>query len=138
MLRCQCAILAEHIRPGLRNTFDILGVFDRIFARGLPIRHRRMALAILLVANGEDDLGKHSIVLRCLSPTGQLLLEQHTSFDLKPEAGNWLGSARFAFQFDEMLLPEYGRYQLRVDVDGLEVASHRLMVTPENAAEGTA
>jgi len=133
MLRSQYAILAEHFRIGQSGTFDLLGVFDRIFAGGIPAQHRQMVLVVLLVASSEDNLGPHEFVLQWTAPSGKLLAEQRSTFVVKPEAGTWLGSARLIFEFQNLVLPEVGKYRFRIQVDGVEVAEHVLSVALKNA-----
>ena len=135
MLRCQYALLSEFVREGQRNTLDVLGIFDRIFVRSLPSQREQLALVFLLVADSEDDLGKHPFRLRFLTPGGKLIFEQSSTFEVRAEAGTWLGSARLLFRIRSVPLTEHGKYRFRLDVDGEEIADHPLTVAPENAAK---
>jgi len=85
-------------------------------------------VAALLTTNSEDDLGKHELQFRCVRPTGQPLFEQQGGFDLKPQGGSWLATARLIFQMQGMPLPDWGKYVFTIMVDGAPVASHPLTV----------
>lgn len=129
MLRCQYAILAEQARPGLENTFDIFGIFDRLWVGGaFPAGHRQLSVVFLVVTDSEDDLGKHTFCLRFMAPGGQRLSEQRSEFVLKPDGGTFLGSTRLLFNFQMVVFPRSGKYDFVLDIDGRVIANHPLTV----------
>jgi hypothetical protein len=134
MLRSQYALLAEFAREGTSGKFDILGVFDRVFAKRIPAVHPRMVLVFLLVAESEDDLGKKKRVrLRLTAPSGQVLLEQTGSMDVKPAGGTSLAGNRLIFEIANLALPGMGKYRFQLDVDGVTVAEVPFSVAPAPA-----
>lgn len=127
-MRAQYTLLCDDVRPSLNGTNDFLGAFDRITAPKVPAIHRRMTLAILLVADNEDGLGRHTFVLRVEDPKGNKMFEQTGAFQTRAEAGTWMGSARLQFAFEGFPLPIAGKYWFRLLVDGEQVTTHPLSV----------
>ena len=129
MIRCQYAILAEYAREGTSGKIDILGAFDRVFAKTCPAQHGHCVLLFLLVADTEDALGKQkSMRLTFETPSGKLVMEQQGPITVMPSGGTWLASARLVFEMVNLPLPVFGKYLFRLQVDGEEVATHPLSV----------
>jgi hypothetical protein len=130
MLKLQYALLAEHQREGQRGTYDLLGVFDRVFASSLPAQHARMVFVVQLVTMSEDDLGKHSMRMIAKAPSGRVITEVRGDMHIKAEGGTWLGSGRLNFQMEGFPMMEYGRHAFIIEIDGKHVADHFLSVVP--------
>lgn len=130
MIRCQYFLIGDDFRQGMNGTFDILGIFDRIYAPKLPGIHRRLAVIMFVVSDDEPDLGKKSFRFTINGPGGKQLLEQKGTLQLKPEGGSWFSTARLVLQFEGFPLPEYGKYVFTFEVEGVIVGTHPLTVTP--------
>ncbi len=128
MLRAQSTLLCEFARPGQNGSFDFLGVFDRIIAQSVPAQHRSLAFVVQLISENEDGLGKRDATIQCLRPGGVKLLEQKVRMNIKPDGGTWLGAAKVVFNIQGLPLPEYGRYEFRLLVDGQVVATQPFTV----------
>ena len=131
MIKAQYAMIVEHFREGTRGKVDLLGQFDRIFARQIPAAHQQLVFVALLVTDSEDDLGRHRVQFSCRRPTNQPLFEQQGEIDLKPLGGSWLSTARMVFQLQGFPLPDWGKYVFTLAVDGVDVAKHPLTVVRE-------
>ena len=130
MIRSQFTLIAEFQREGDKGKVDFLGIFDRIFASAVPAQHRNLVFVVLLVTDDEPDLGKKQMRFTIVRPNRELLLEQRGEVDFKPGGGSWLASARLAFALQGMPVPEYGKYRFVLELNGREVTSHPLTVTP--------
>lgn len=130
MIRPQYVLIAEYQREGQGGKLDLLGVFDRIYAPAVPAQHRNLVFVALLVTDDEPDLGKRPMRFTVTRPTGEVLVEQRGEIDFKPGGGTWLASSRVGFELQGMPLPEYGKYRFLLELNGKEVASHTLSVTP--------
>lgn len=135
MLRAQYVLLAEHAREGQRGTLDYLGVFDRLYAKGLPAQHEQLVFVALLVCDTEDDLGKHTFTLTLTSPSGKPAFEHQGAFDIKPEAGTWLGSGRLVFTVRGLPLTELGKYLFVLTIDNKVRFEHPLTVAFQSPAK---
>lgn len=127
-LKAQYAIIGEHVRDGANGTFDILGVFDRVFAPAVPARHQRLVFVVQLVTTTEDGLGKQPFRMTVYRPNGKKHAEVSGQINVKAEGGTWLGTARINVNMDGIPLPEYGKYRFVVEVNGEEIADHPLTV----------
>ena len=132
-IKAQYALIVEHFREGTHGKVDLLGQFDRVFAPQVPGAHHQLVVVALLTTDTEDDLGKHQLQFRCVRPTGQPLFEQQGEFELKPQGGSWLATARLIFQMQGMPLPDWGKYLFTITVDGAQLASHPLTVVRQQA-----
>ncbi len=130
-MKAQYTVICEHHRPGQRGTFDMLGLFDRLFAPYVPVQHRSLTLIVLVVTDDEPDLGKHNFRFRVVRPTGAPLFEQQGGFALRPEAGTWLATARLAFEFNGLIFPDFGKYVFELEVGGVTVATHPLTLVQQ-------
>ena len=128
MLKAQSTLLCEYARPGQNGSFDFLGVFDRIISPSVPAQHRSLAFVVQLVCENEDGLGKREATILCLRPGGVPLLEQKVPMHIKADGGTWLGAAKVVFNVQGLPIPEYGRYEFRLSVDGQLVAIHPFTV----------
>lgn len=136
MIKAQYALIVEHIREGTRGKVDLLGAFDRIFARQVPAQHPQLVFVALIAADSEDDLGRKDVRFYCRRPNGQPMFEQRGQIELRPAAGTWLATSRLVFQMQGLPVPDWGRYMFVLEIDGEQVASHPLTVVQE-AAPGT-
>lgn len=128
MIRVQFMIIAEHGRAGVASKFDLLGLFDRIFAPAVPTQHRLLVVTTQFVTDDEDDLGTHKFRFYFEDPSGEVLFEQTGQIKLKPQGGPWLASTRTNVEINGLPLPKYGVYHFRVDIDGKPIAEHPLRV----------
>lgn len=133
MLRCPYFVLADEARQGLRGTFDIMGVMDRIFATTFPSIHRRLAVIILIASDDEPDLGKKPFRFTITGPGGRQLMEQKGMLQMKPEGGSFLASARLILQFEGFPIPEAGKYIFALEVAGAMIGSHPMTVVHQAA-----
>ena len=128
MLRAQSTLLCEYARAGQNGSFDFLGVFDRIASPSVPAQHRSLAFVVQLICENEDGLGKREATIQCLRPGGVPLLEQKVRMNIRADGGTWLGAAKVVFNVQGLPIPEYGRYEFRLSVDGSVVATHPFAV----------
>ena len=132
-MKAQYAVICEHQRSGQLGTFDMLGLYDRVFAPHVPVQHRTLTFVVQFVTDDETDLGKKEFRVRVRRPTGQPLFEQHGAFQVRPEGGSWLASARIALEFSGLILPDFGKYMFEVELGGEIVATHPLTVVQQAA-----
>lgn len=128
-------LLAEQVQDIGNGKMNILGTFDQItMTEGAGIYHGFFVIA-LLVAENEDELGKHTVTHQIRRPGGQLAGEGGATIDLKLRQGTWgLCGTRLVIGAQNVPFRESGRHYIVILVDGREVASHPLMVRFDGAA----
>ncbi len=120
-------LLCEMAREGVRGTFDVLGLLDRVYASALPAQQPHLAVVALVCADSEDDLGTKEVRLRLRGPNGQIMFEQRGTARFQPLAGTWLSGVRLIYNLGNLPLPEAGRYFFELTV-GTVSATHPLDV----------
>ena len=133
-MRIQYMMLCEHIRRGQRGLYDALGILDRIYANRLPAVHTNVGVAVLVIAESEDDLGAHDYKLSYAGPSGQKIFEQHGTMRFEPKGGAWFSGNRINLQVQNLPIPEFGKYWFEFEMGGL-TARHPLDVV-EGAPSG--
>lgn len=107
-----------------------LGLGWRVLsAQGFPVRHDRVALAVLLQMTSDEAAGPHRLTIRLLDdegaprplgrgPTGSELLELDAPFAVQAVGDE--ASATFALNFDGLVFERPGSYTFVLSVDGRE------------------
>jgi hypothetical protein len=115
---------------------DIFGAgFDTIFAIGVPARHPRLVLATRILLSRHEGEHDHRLDVILAGADGAELARAHADVSMMPDdvregipAGRQLGLG-MVLNFDDVVFPEYGYYQLAIHWDGNEArAPLRLLV----------
>lgn len=110
---------------------NILGIFEQVYLKELPTIFPAFTVVVMLVAEGEDDLGEHRVVVRLMRPTGQAIGELATPVRFAPTPNGWLlGSVRLLMVMGGVPFREHGRHWVVVLVDDVEVARHPVFAAP--------
>jgi hypothetical protein len=108
MADCDWIILCDYAFPAMHGKLCMVGIFDMIFATAVPAAHARAFIGFSLVGEpGEKGEAK----LEIIGPTGQVVSSAKAAFTL-PE----LGSAFGALEVQNLVLPEFGRYAIQIDL----------------------
>jgi hypothetical protein len=98
----------------------VQGVFDRIWVRALPAVHR--ACAVFFRVSFDDQL-EHSINLNVIPPSG--LRNQTPAIPITVGPTN---VAQGTINIEGLPIPEEGRYEIQLLIDGTRVARYTLDV----------
>jgi hypothetical protein len=107
MADCDWVILCDYAFPAMHGKLCLVGVFDLMFTPSPPHTHPRAFIAFSIVGEpgekGEADL-------KIIGPSAQVIVAGKVGFTL-PD----LGSAFAAFEVQNLVLPEFGRYAIEID-----------------------
>lgn len=108
------ADFANHEASGKLN---VLGVFNRIYARDFPAIHRRLYLVIRMLSGlGEMDT-KHDLKIVFYDEDGKELGAQQGEFEIpRPKSGKQ-AAADIVLEVSDLYLPQPGNYEFRLVVD---------------------
>jgi|SRR5438093_9486014 len=116
MAECDWVLLCDYAFPDLRGKLCIIGVFDTIFAKDLPTRHERAAIAFSIIGEPGEAL---RIKLEIIGPSGKVIAKAHVEAML-PDAGGAQGH----IEIRQLVLEEYGRHAIQIDTgDGVPKAA---------------
>lgn len=109
MAQCEWAILCDYAFRDEGRKTCVIGIFDRIFTKGVPSAHHQAALVLRL--SGQPGEQTH-VRVELVRPTGGGLAKLEADVTLGPNAG-----ADVQLNFAGMPLPDYGTYSFNVYLD---------------------
>ena len=108
MADCDWIILCDYAFPAMHGKLCMIGVFDVILATKSPAKHPRLAIGFSVIGEpGETG----TIKLEIIAPTAKVIAEAEANFTL-PDAG----SAQAHLEIPNLVLPEFGRYAIQIDL----------------------
>ena len=124
------ALLADAATLDASGKLNILGVFDRVGGRGLPLQHPRMAMVLRFTA-GLQEAGRHEVEIVLRDPDGEEVVRMDGEMHLAPGGGATGGQIRVPhiLNMDGLVFPKAGGYGFDVRVDGEHHVTIPLVVT---------
>lgn len=108
MAECDWIILSDYAFQAMHGKLCMIGVFDMIFAPNIPVGHPRIAIGFTMTGEpGESG----DVKLEIISPTGKVIARARARFAL-PDTG----SAHANFEIQNLVLSDFGRYAVQVDL----------------------
>lgn len=111
-----------------RGKLNVLGAFDTVFSREIPVVHPACAVAAR-VRFSKIEQGEHSVRIGVIDQDGKEVvpkLEGKVSVRVGDEAGS--AAINLILNFQRIKLPDYGEYRIDLIVDGEQKASLPLFV----------
>lgn len=95
----------------------IVGAFDRILTQSFPCTHKRLALAVKIRAEFEDDPGEHTLKVELVDEDGTQLVQISGQFQLsRPNMGK-LSEYVTVLELNNFTFPKPGIYDFVVFAD---------------------
>jgi hypothetical protein len=107
----------------------LLGTFDTIGSRTLPVVHQNCVLALRVSFRGPDE-GKHDLRIRIIDIDGQDVIPPlpPVGFEVgMPPQADFI-TRNMILHFHQLQFPNAGSYAVEITVDGQELASIPLRV----------
>lgn len=111
-------VLADYANVTREGKLNVLGIFDRINARGLPAIHHAMQLVMRLEAHYAELGRAHSIEIRLHDPDGDTIFEVKGDFTPRGGTPGELTAANQIIAINNLTLPKEGGYTFAIFVDG--------------------
>lgn len=105
-----------------QGKLNVVGAFDHFFSGGAPAHHPQCALATRLRFFPIEQ-GVHKIVIHIVNEDGKLLMDLNGEVDVKIVEGDDFSSINLILNLQNLPLERFGRYEVNMAVDGLEVKS---------------
>lgn len=107
---------------------NILGVFDSIWARELPVAHPQCAIA-LRIRFDSIERGEHRVAVTFVDLDGKNIISPaHGIINVNFPDGQRSGSANLILNIQMLKLEKYGEYSIDLAIDGRSEGSLPLFV----------
>lgn len=140
------AVLADYANVSREGKLNVMGIFDRVFARQLPSRFPPMQLVIRLEALPAELGREHAIRIQLSDPGGGALFDINGGFTPRgPEPGQPV-SVNHVVGLTDLPLQQTGVHTIAIWIDGERKRDVALRVdepprhrgsTPESGSEPT-
>lgn len=116
-MRIQIAALADYASISEGNKLNIMGIFAKLYAETVPVRHNEMQLVVQMIFEPPEAGEKHvKIYLEDID--GHLVLQLDGQFVVPPSQDHEPISINQILRLQGIVFPAYGSYEFKIDVDG--------------------
>ena len=118
---------------------NILGAFDHLWVRQIPIKHPMCAIALRIRFNRVEE-GEHRLRVNMMDEDGHLVIPSlEANMGVRFNTEDDTAIANLVFTIPNIKLAKYGQYSIDIAIDGRQEASLPLQVkpTPANASQPT-
>ena len=129
-------LLADYASVSENKKLNVMGVFNRIFAKGFPVRHREMFVVSKCSASIAEANSTKKFVVKLLDEDAgvELLNFARNIVVGEPQAGKRY-ELNGILKVADVIFPKAGTYQVSVLIDGDEKASMPLYVEQVDASD---
>lgn len=121
------ALLADYANQTPEQKLNVLGIFNRIFAKAFPASHPQMFLCMRFSASPAEYGSKRTITVKLLSADAEQLLETAYEMEIPSLAGQRV-DVNYNLAMNGAVFPKADEYQFSILVDGDEKGTVPLSV----------
>jgi hypothetical protein len=112
------AVLADYANVSSDGKLNVMGIFDRVFARQLPSRLPLMLLVVRLEADYAEMNSEHTIRVQLADPEGAAIFDINGTFTPRGGTPGRTGSVNHVIRLADLPLQRTGRHRVLVWIDG--------------------
>jgi len=113
---------------------NVLGAFDTIWARNMPVTHPHCAVA-LRIRFDSIEKGEHKIAVNFVDLDGKNIIPpMNGAINVSFPDTQRSGSANLVLNIQGLKLEKYGEYSIDLAIDGRREGALPLLVIPQNKA----
>lgn len=112
------AVLADYANVSREGKLNVMGIFDRVFARQLPSRFPPMRLVVRLEASPADLGTEHTIRVQLTDPEGATVFDINGAFTPRGPEPDQTVSVNHVVRLADLPLQRTGLHTVVVWVDG--------------------
>lgn len=112
------AVVADYANVSREGKLNVMGIFDRVFARQLPARFPPMQLVVRLEADYAELDTEHAIRVQLADPDGEAVFDIDGSFTPRGGQPGQKTSVNHVLQLGNVPLQEVGTHRVLVWIDG--------------------
>ncbi len=122
------AVLADYANVSREGKLNVMGIFDRVFARQLPSRFPPMQLVVRLEAQPEELGQEHAIRIQLSDPSDESLFDLNGSFTPRGGDPEQAVSVNHVVGLADLPLHTTGVHTFSVWIDGVRMREIPLRV----------
>lgn len=111
------AVLADYANVSREGKLNVMGIFDRVFARQLPSRFPPMQLVVRLEAQAAEIDTEHTIRIQLADPEGTALFDINGTFTPRSSEPDRAVSVNHVIHLADLPLQRTGLHNVIVWVD---------------------
>ena len=112
------AVLADYANVSREGKLNVMGIFDRVFARQLPSRFPPMQLVVRLEAHPGELDAEHGIRIQLADPDGNALFDINGTFTPRSAEPGLPVSVNHVIRLADLPLQRTGDHTVIIWVDG--------------------
>ncbi len=112
------AVLADYANVTREGKLNVMGIFDRVFARQIPSRFPPMQLVVRLEAQHAELSSEHSIRIQLAGPEGTALFDINGTFTPRGGQPGQPASVNHVIRLADLPLERAGDHAVLIWVDG--------------------
>lgn len=112
------AVVADYANVSREGKLNVMGIFDRVFARQLPARFPPMQLVIRLEADFAEMEAEHSVRVQLADPDGEAVFDIDGTFTPRGGRPGEKTSVNHVLQLANVPLNTIGTHRVLVWIDG--------------------
>lgn len=112
------AVLADYANVSRDGKLNVMGIFDRVFARQLPSRFPPMQLVVRLEVQGEELDTEHTIRIQLADPAGTAVFDINGTFTPTAADPGLPISVNHVVRLADLPVQQTGLHSVIVWVDG--------------------
>lgn len=115
------AALADFASVSIGDKLNVMGVFDRVWAKSAPATHPRAVLVLRTLVEHEDREQSYRLRIRLEDEDGQIVFEGHGDMTVGTIPPGQTATATLILEIQNLPLPKFGRYSCVVTVGAREL-----------------
>ena len=112
------AVVADYANVSREGKLNVMGIFDRVFARQIPARFPPMQLVVRLEADYAELDTEHAIRVQLSGPDGEAVFDIDGTFTPRGGQPGQKTSVNHVLQLGNVPLREVGSHRVLVWIDG--------------------
>lgn len=112
------AVVADYANVTRDGKLNVMGIFDRVFARKVPARFPPMQLVIRLEAEYAELDSEHSVRVQLSDPDGEAVFDIDGSFTPRGGQPGQRASVNHILQLGNVPLQRIGSHRILIWIDG--------------------
>lgn len=108
------ALIADYVNVSQEGKLNILGIFDRISASGLPVIHPQMQLIMTLEADRSEAEREHKLEIELIDMDGNKLFSVTGNLKFGPPPPGEKVKLNHILQFNNLKFEKFGTYEFKI------------------------
>lgn len=122
VMELQLAVLCDYTTVSQEGKLSILGIFERIYARQFPARHRKMELAMQIRCSRADIGHERDVQVHLVDQDGHVIVQSQGNIGIPADVQH-PPTINIVQIFEDVEFPAPGPYSFNIYLSGRQVAA---------------